>query len=196
MYRTSGKLEQVLEGIRKVKEQKKSQNSETPIINLRFIAMKHNELEIPKLSDFARSLGVDNMTVRKYFAIPNSMPEEKNPGNLFMPSKTGFQLPELSGQDHQPVRISNNLCKTLWNCPTIHWDGTVCSCFLDFDEKRPLGNVTEKSFKEIWYSKAYRELRQSFRKKWQDLLLCKDCTCGFKGGDVGSESNVEILFFS
>jgi radical SAM protein with 4Fe4S-binding SPASM domain len=196
MYRTSGKLDQVLEGIRKVKEQKKSQNSETPLINLRFIVMKHNEHEIPKLTSFARSVGVDNMTIRKYFSIPNSTLDEKTLGDSFMPSKTDFQLPELSGQDRQPVRIPNNLCKNLWNCPTIHWDGTVCSCFLDFNEERPLGNLEKESFKEIWYSRSYKDLRKSFRKKWQDLPLCKDCSCGFKGGDVGSESNVEILFFS
>jgi hypothetical protein len=34
-------------------------NSQTPLINPRFLVMKHNEQEIPGLKKLARSLGVD-----------------------------------------------------------------------------------------------------------------------------------------
>ena len=93
------------------------------------------------------------------------------------------------------MRLLNNPCRNLWNCPTLHWNGTVCSCFMDFDEERPLGDLRGQHFEEIWKGQAFQKLRRAFRKGWQDLPLCGECSSGFKGGDVGRESNAEIVLF-
>ena len=57
-YRRDGQLETVLQGIRNVVEAKKALGSKTPLINLRFIVMQHNEHEVGKLHELAESLGV------------------------------------------------------------------------------------------------------------------------------------------
>jgi MoaA/NifB/PqqE/SkfB family radical SAM enzyme len=194
-YRARGRLERVIEGIRRVEAQKGLLRSDTPLINVRFIAMRHNEHEIPMLPGFARSLGVDSVTVRKFFAVPNSWEGTEDQGSPYAPGRAEFRLPEIRGENHEALRVSRNRCKTLWNCPTVHWDGTVCSCFLDFNEDRPLGNLAHEGFREIWCGRPYRMLRRAFREDWQNLRLCRECSCGFKGGDIGRESNVEITFF-
>ena len=195
-YRNEGRLESVIEGIRKVVAEKKSLKSKTPLVNFRFIVMKHNEGEIPHLKEFARSLEVDALTLRKFYAIPNRREERMEAKRELMPSQAKFQLPEHSPEDQRPIRIARNPCKTLWNCPTIHWDGTVCSCFADFNEERPLGFLGQQRFKEIWNGQAFRNLRRDFRKAWQELPLCRECSSGFKGGDIGRESNAEVVLFS
>ena len=192
-YRAAGRLETVLEGIKKVVAEKKSLKSKTPLVNFRFIVMKHSEQEIPQLRELARSLGVDALTLRKFYAIPNRRQEGAGQKREFMPSQAKYQLPEHSQEDQRPTRITKNPCKNLWNCPTIHWEGTVCSCFMDFNEECPLGALRQKSFKEIWYGQVFRDLRRNFRKRWQELPLCGECSNGFKGGDVGRESNAEIV---
>jgi MoaA/NifB/PqqE/SkfB family radical SAM enzyme len=192
-YRAAGRLETVLEGIKKVIAEKKSLKSKTPLVNFRFIVMKHGEQEIPHLRELARSLGVDALTLRKFYAIPNSRQDGAGQKGELMPSQPKYQLPEYSQEDQRPIRITKNPCKNLWNCPTIHWEGTVCSCFMDFNEERPLGVLKNQSFKEIWYGQAFRDLRRNFRKCWQELPLCGECSCGFKGGDVGRESNAEVV---
>jgi MoaA/NifB/PqqE/SkfB family radical SAM enzyme len=53
LYRQGGDLEKVVEGIRNVVETKESLGSVTPLINLRFIVMKHNEHEIGEPEKFA-----------------------------------------------------------------------------------------------------------------------------------------------
>jgi MoaA/NifB/PqqE/SkfB family radical SAM enzyme len=195
-YRAAGRLETVFEGIRKVMAAKKFLESKTPLVNFRFIVMKHNEEEIPQLMDLGRSLGVDALTLRKFYAIPNRQQGRVEQKSEFIPSQARYQLPEYSPEDLRPMRITKNPCKNLWNCPTIHWDGTVCSCFMDFNEERPLGVLRRQSFKEIWYGQTFRDLRRNFRECWQELPLCEECSSGFKGGDVGRESNADIeLFF-
>ena len=76
-YRASGDLDSVLQGIKNVVAQKKQKNADTPIVNLRYIVMKHGEKEFPHLKAFARSLGVDVLTFRKFFAVTDAMHKEK-----------------------------------------------------------------------------------------------------------------------
>ncbi len=52
-YRGKGNLETVITGIRNVARIKKELNSETPLINFRFLTMRHNEHEIHILKEFA-----------------------------------------------------------------------------------------------------------------------------------------------
>jgi hypothetical protein len=112
-----------------------------------------------------------------------------------IPSETKFQMPALSA-DSKPIRLARNPCKNLWNCPAIHWNGTVCSCFMDYNETHPLGSLRTHSFREIWHGIPYAKLRRAFRQSWQDLTLCGQCASGFQGGDIGREANSEVIYFS
>ncbi len=200
--RRGGSLDRVLEGIEQVVAEKRRLGSDTPLVNFRFIVMKHDEHEIPGLRDFASDLGVDVLTLRKLHFVPGTGTEieggsgEKagEHGSALVPSETAYRLPLISQNGKGPLRVERNPCRNLWNCPTIHWDGTVCSCFMDYEEKRPLGCLRDQSFRAIWYGEPYRRLRRAFREKWQDVPLCKDCASGFQGGDVGREANAEAFF--
>ena len=65
-FRRQGNLETVLQGIRNVVEEKRRAQSNTPLVNFRFIVMKHGEREVPHVRAFASSLGVDVLTLRKF----------------------------------------------------------------------------------------------------------------------------------
>jgi MoaA/NifB/PqqE/SkfB family radical SAM enzyme len=194
-YRATGSLATVIEGIRRVVAEKRLQQSDKPLINFRFIVMKHSEQEVPQLTEFARSLGVDALTIRKFHGVPNLSLYGGEDENDFVPTQHKHQLPVRSAEDQRPVRAARNPCKNLWNCPTIHWDGTVCSCFLDFSEEHPLGALRTRSFEDIWGGEAFRDLRRDFRENWEALPLCGKCSCGFEGGDIGRESNAEVILF-
>jgi MoaA/NifB/PqqE/SkfB family radical SAM enzyme len=192
-FRDRGELETVLQGIRNVVGEKRRQGSATPVVNFRFIVTKHGEGEVPLLKGYARSLGVDVLTLRKFHFVPGT--ETDGEGSSLVPNQLDYQLPPLSGDGRQPLRLVRNPCRNLWNCPTVHWDGTVCSCFMDYSERRPLGSLVERRFREIWYGEPYRKLRRAFRKRWHEVPLCGDCASGFAGGDVGREANAEAVFF-
>lgn len=185
-FRVLGNLETVLEGIRRVVAERKRQNSQTPLINLRFIVMKQNEHEVPYLRQLAKELGVDALTLRKYRDWFND--------SELQPSDTTYQLPNDSYQKTR--RLKDNPCKHLWNNPSIHWDGSIVSCFVDYKGDQVLGEMKQHSFKEIWNGETYRKLRRTFRTDWQNHPLCGTCSYGYEGGNMGEEANSEVTFYN
>jgi MoaA/NifB/PqqE/SkfB family radical SAM enzyme len=186
-FRQLGDLDVALEGVRRVVAERKRQNSKTPIINLRFIVMKQNEHEVPYLKSLAQELGVDALTLRKY--------RDWFHDDDYQPSDDTYQLKGRTSPE-APKRLRNNPCKHLWNCPTIHWDGAVCSCFVDYKGEHPLGQLGKRPFMEIWRGEDYQRLRRKFRTDWQNHPLCGTCSYGYEGGDMGREANAEVTFYN
>ncbi len=195
-YRVRGDLETVLEGVQNVVAEKRRQQASHLVVNFRFIVMKHNQHETPRLQEFAGPLGVDVLTLRRFYSVPNDQNDDTPDSERLIPDQTAFQLPVRSGDNGRPIRVTKNPCRNLWNCPTIHWDGTVCSCFMDFNEKRPLGKLPEQRFEDIWRGETYRNLRRAFRNAWLDLSPCSMCSSGYQRGDVGREANAEATYFA
>lgn len=193
-FRESGKLHIALEGVSNVLQERKRQASRLPLVNLRFIVNRTNEHELPSVKSFAEALGVDVLTLRKYHSISDFVTTVSADQN-FIPQSGQFQLP-LRNKDNEIERIRKNSCKNLWNCPTIHWDGTVCSCFMDYSQQRPLGNVQHESIKEIWRGQKYQRLRKQFKKEWGNTPICDSCSNGFLGGNVGRDANAQAIFFA
>ncbi|HSW50580.1 MAG TPA: radical SAM protein, partial [Bryobacteraceae bacterium] len=146
-FREKGRLDTVLEGVRRLVSEKRRLGSRTPVVNLRSIVMKHSEHQVADVHRLAEQLGVDILTLRKFHFVPGTGgdcdPAEAG-GDALVPSEIRYQLPALLESGREPVRVSKNPCRNLWNCPTVHWDGTVCSCFMDYNERRPLGSLRER----------------------------------------------------
>jgi radical SAM protein with 4Fe4S-binding SPASM domain len=193
-FRAGGTLGGVKRGVENVVHARWELGSATPLVNFRFIVMRHNEHEIPGLRDFARSIGADALTLRRFHNVPKQGPFWVDEAAKLVPRQKQYQLPPRD-EDGRPVRAKYNPCRTLWNNPTIHWDGSVVSCSMDFGEQRVLGNVTDNTFREIWEGEAYRRLRRSFRRGWQQLELCSECASGYAGGDFGRDATADLVFF-
>lgn len=195
-YRQGGDLEKVIAGIKNVVSVKRALNSETPLVNLRFVVMKHNEHEIPRLKDFAEQLGVDVLTLRSLYPYDdgNSCATEAD-GNEFLPENPEYQRFVYDPETRSRVRRKHNPCKTLWNNPAIHWDGKVCPCTFDPHDKHVLGDLDQETFRDIWFGASYRKLRRQFRKDYQHLDLCSECTNAFEGGACSTEDIVETWVF-
>jgi radical SAM protein with 4Fe4S-binding SPASM domain len=198
-YRQGGRLDDVLQGIRTLVDRKRALNSRKPLINLRFLVMRHNEHEIPKLPDLAKSLGADALTLNTL----NSHCQETDPAERawlearyqeLLPRDRRYQRFRYTKAGDKR-RVARNPCKRLWNNPAIHWDGTVASCFFDFAEKRKLGNVQTDTLTAIWRGAEYRKLRRAFRRGWEKLDLCRACSNSFVGGDCSWETMSEAIFF-
>ncbi len=196
-YRQGGKLESVLEGIKAIVARKHELNSKTPFINLRFIIMKHNEHEIPKLNDFANSLKVDALTFRTLnpFGNNNSHPN-KIDGNKLLPENPAYKRFIYDPKDHSRIQLKYNPCKRLWNNPVIHWDGKVCQCTFDTHGRYVLEDLTKENFKDIWSGISYRELRHQFLKDYKKLKLCSECKYAFKSSSCNTDFIIESTFFT
>ncbi len=196
-YRHGGNLDKVLTGIKNVVAAKQRLNSITPLLNFRFIAMKHNEHEITKLPDFTEQLGIDVLTVRTLCSYDEGETcVSRADGNNFLPDNSTYQRFTETRVTNSRKRRRNNPCKTLWNNPAIHWDGKVCPCTFDPHERQILGDFRKETFKEVWFGTAYQTYRRKFRKNYQQLILCSKCTNAFEGGSCGTEDIVESYFFN
>jgi radical SAM protein with 4Fe4S-binding SPASM domain len=199
-YRQKGKLESVLDGIRTIVEQKRVLNSKTPFINLRFIVMKQNEHEIPRLKELSKSLKVDALTFKTLNPHSNftymEKTSKKDEGNELLPENNLYRRFKYTQDGHTRIRLKQNPCKSLWNSPVIHWNGIVCPCTYDYNEKYILGDLKENTFKNIWFETPYRRMRNQFRKDWGKINFCNECSFAYAGGDCSRESVAEAIFFN
>jgi len=187
LYRERGSLEDVLEGVRTVVARKRELNAERPLINLRFLVMKHNEHEVPRLNDLARSLGVDVLSLKTL--------NPYGPDTELLPENPGYRRFRYAEDGQTPLRRKHNPCKNLWNMPAIHWNGTVALCTYDYKEEYVLGELRTSSFRDIWHGAEYRRLRRQFRANWEKIPLCNQCSFAYEGGSCIDEIIAEALFF-
>ena len=199
-YRQGGDVETVLEGVRTIVERKRALGSETPLINLRFLVTTDNEHEIPELKKLAESLGVDALSLKTinphsdnlYTAEESSHDED---GTEFFPQNVRYRRFDYAADGRTRIRLAKNPCRNLWNAPAIHWNGVVCPCTYDYAEHFVLGDLREDSFRDIWTGDAYANMRNQFRRDWEKLAMCCNCSFAFKGGSCIDESIAEVQFF-
>ena len=200
-YRKGGDFDAVIRGMRKIVAKKRELKVKTPIINLRFIVMKHNEHEISLIKELAKTEGADVltfMTLNPYIdAIycDNEVATTENKNN-YLPVNASHRRFRVSQAGKTRVKLKNNPCKHLWNNPVVHWNGAVCPCTYDYYEKHALGNLKEYAFKKIWHGLSYRNIRKQFCKGWEGLSLCRECSYGYEGGDLGREAISEAFYFN
>jgi radical SAM protein with 4Fe4S-binding SPASM domain len=198
-YRQGGSLESVLQAIRTVVARKRDLKSKTPLINFRFIVMKHNEHEIPRLKELAKSLEVDALTLKTLNPV-NQDPYSENPSqtrihNEFLPEDHHYRRFKYDSTGQNVIRVQRNACKQLWNNPVIHWNGTVCTCTYDPKDKYVLGDLRQQTFKDIWHGAPYCGLRRRFRRGWNQLPLCGECSYAYEGGNCYNQIIAEAFFF-
>jgi radical SAM protein with 4Fe4S-binding SPASM domain len=197
VYRQGGQLESALKGIRMVVARKRALCSRAPLVNLRFIVMKYNEHEVPQLKAFARSLGVDALTLKTlnpYCQDPYWETDSKRP-NEFLPDNPRYRRFKYMSTGLDRIRLRRNPCKQLWNSPTIHWNGVIRPCTYDPKDKVVLGDLKQDTLEDIWFGAPYRHMRREFRTQWEKINLCGECSYAYKGGNCSRETMAEAFFF-
>jgi radical SAM protein with 4Fe4S-binding SPASM domain len=67
-------------------------------------------------------------------------------------------------------------CPLLWTRASITYTGDLKYCENDWYNKKIVGNVKEKSIRNIWNSAEYRKLRSlHVKKRFSEIPLCKNC---------------------
>jgi len=197
-FRQSGKLESALKGTRNLVAAKRAMNSQTPLINFRFLATKHNEHEIPDLKKLVISLGVDVLTIKTlnpYESYAENRFERQANFDEILPVGERYQrfrYEEAAGDRHRIRR--NPPCTRLWDCMTIRWNGVVPVCTYDYREKHVLGNIMTNPAKNVWSGTPIRSFRRQFKNDPELIELCKNCSYSFEGGSSDGETIAEVFY--
>jgi radical SAM protein with 4Fe4S-binding SPASM domain len=176
VYRQGGKVDVVIEGIRRLTAAKRHLGSRKPTVNLQFIVMRHNQGEIEEMRQLAKDLGVDKLTMK---SVQVGTVEE---ATTFLPDDPHYRRYDFSG-DHLRTKGGDRfLCSRLWRGTVINWDGTVSPCCFDKDGEHVLGEVGQDGggLRSIWKSGRYRTFRDRVLKGRNRIGMCRNCTEGVK----------------
>lgn len=176
-YRKEGKLNEVLEGTKRIVEWKRKFKSKTPYLIFQFLVVRHNEHEIEKVKQLGRELGVNAVKFKTaqiydYENGSDLIPEEE---------KYARYTKKVAGGKWVLKSTLPNECWKMWHSSVITWDGKVVPCCFDKDATHSMGDMKKNSLHEIWRQPQYQRFRQSLLSSRKKIDICKNCS---EGGPV------------
>ncbi|MDX1477307.1 MAG: radical SAM/SPASM domain-containing protein [Saprospiraceae bacterium] len=174
-YRREGSLEQVLAGARNIVKWKQRLGSRKPHTVFQFLVVRPNEHQIPEVYRLAREIGIDEVKLK------TAQVYDYKHGNPLIPTIDKYARYRLEPDGTYRVKNTlRNRCWKLWHACVITWNGTVVPCCFDKDASHPMGDLRERSFREIWHNGAYRAFRTRILAGREKIDICTNCTEGCK----------------
>lgn len=137
--RPPAKFAEVESNIRRYLDLRRQGGGAGPHTAIEIIRMRETVELMQDFIDRWKTSGVDEVRVVEYMTWHGLADDRRVEGT---PSGSGY-----------------NPCAAPFQHGCILSDGTVVPCCLDLDGEMPLGNVAERSFREIWRGDDYRRLR-------------------------------------
>ena len=171
-YRVGGDFEQVKRGIRNVSDAISHSRSSLRL-EIQFLVTRYNEKQIPDAVVFAK---VVNAVLRL-----KSMQIINNDFDRWLPVSEKFRRYRKSNNEYTVKNTTGNHCLRLWLNPVVTWDAKVVPCCFDKNADNIMGDLTESSFRAIWYGEKYKIFRDSLLKDRKSIEICRNCTSGLSG---------------
>lgn len=171
-FRVGARLEPILRGVRRLAAMKREQGAALPVLHMRFIVMRHNEHELPRVESFARENDFELLTIRTLSIIDTERPERLHSG--FVPAQKLWRAYDYQGE--RRVHRPDFVCQQPFWFPTVLADGTVVACEQDYNAQQAMGRFPQDgSFANIWRSGRAAEARRRIRDHACDLSFCRNC---------------------
>lgn len=173
-YRIGGRLDKVIKGAENIVKWKKELKSKKPFVIFQFLVVKPNEHQIEDVKKLAAETGVDDV----WFKTAQVYDYENDPHQLIPTIDKYSRYRKNKEGQHEFKNKLYNHCWRLWHATVISWDGLVVPCCFDKDAQHRLGNLKDKSFKEIWQSEAYINFRRQILQSRKNIDICANCSEG------------------
>ncbi|MEJ2040362.1 MAG: radical SAM protein [Desulfosarcinaceae bacterium] len=180
-YRMGGRLEVVLQTIRRLANAKEKMGAAHPLIEVRSLATRHTEHQMPTLLKLAQDSGADLFTVKTL------RPYNYRGSNLdetFVPESEKLSRYCYKGSRREARLRTDFLSKGALCCakplyaPTLNSDGTLAFCSYAQHGDEFFGSVKNDEIKTVWNSCSSRDRRVRFLRAG-GTLSCR--TCFFRG---------------
>jgi len=172
-YRIGGRLEKVIDGTRRLMQERKRAGSRTPNVALQFLVMRHNEHEIPGMKRLAKEIGVDRLLIKN---IEVHSPEE---ARQWLPGADAFRRYHFDGKTLRVKNSDKKSCTRPWISTLVNWDGTIVPCCFDKNGHYPMGNIHTVPISEIWQGENFLKFRTKLLRDRSDIDICRNCNQGF-----------------
>lgn len=171
-YRVGAKLEPILEGMHKLAELKRRRKARFPVLQLRYIVMRHNEHEVDQIEDFARRHEFELLTLRSISLFDSTNAETVQSG--FVPVNELLQPYQY--KEGKRLKRPGFICTMPFWFPSVQADGGVVSCEQDHSGKQLFGKLDGRTgFREIWFSEQAARVRKLVRDEHEKLSFCLNC---------------------
>lgn len=169
--RSGASIAKVAENVKRFVEIKKEKGLDRPLVSFRAILMKETEPHMEELVFKSEELGIDILYIQLFISIiaeKGFMDSSLSPEEI---KDFSNKLDNWKKQVNMDIitesfgNSSNNFgqCNLPWFSPNITAEGYVTPCCTISNQSiLSMGNVFEKSFKEIWNSKEFISFRSGF----------------------------------
>jgi radical SAM protein with 4Fe4S-binding SPASM domain len=170
VYRAGARLAPALEGVRRLEEMKRACGAELPLVSMRYIVMKHNQHELPRLRSFAAGAGFDCLSVRTLSIIDY----DESAHSAMVPDAEPYRAYDYDGG--RRVRRGDFTCQWLPLFPALLSNGAVAPCDQDYNGRYAYGRVgRDGSFNDIWFGARAAETRRAMMTDPAAFSCCRMC---------------------
>lgn len=170
-FRKDGDFEKVATSVAWLCAEKKRLGLAKPRIELQFIAMRHNEHELPEMRRLAREWGVDALRVKTVGA-------DDDETRSLVPTQRLLSRYEPDGET---PNVRHSFCTMAWDHTVVNVDGSVTPCCYlrpDMGDAFVMGNVFDTPFTSIWRGEKYRQFREQMLGGRESMPVCNRCRGG------------------
>ncbi|ANH81157.1 radical SAM protein [Niabella ginsenosidivorans] len=173
-YRVGGNINKVIEGARNIVKWKKQLNSKTPYVFFQFLVVKPNQHQIEDIKRLAKEVGVNEVR----FKTAQVYDYREDPNHLIPTINRYSRYKRNADGTYSPKNKIKNGCWKMHHSNVITWDGLVVPCCFDKDATHRLGDLKNKSFKEIWKNHQYNQFRKALKSGRAAIDICANCSEG------------------
>lgn len=177
-YRRNADFGEILEGIRRVVRARRDGRSDTPIVELQFIVMKHNQHQIDAMRALARDLGVDRF-IEKTVGINPTDPDFQRLARELLPDDLSHSRFECRPDGVFALKgEAPCCCEYIYSTMVINSNGEVTPCCYDVLSDYVMGNVFETPLGDIWRGEKFMEFRRRVEEERETIPICAECPEG------------------
>jgi hypothetical protein len=165
-----------MEGAANIVKWKRKLKSKTPYVFFQSLVVRPNEHQLQEVKELADKTGVDGIR----YKTAQIYDYAKDPNQLIPRHTELSRYRKKSDGDYESKNPLKNHCWRLWHSPVITWDGLVVPCCFDKDAKHRMGDLKNKTFKEIWKQPEYLDFRRKILKGRAEIDICSNCSEGVK----------------
>jgi MoaA/NifB/PqqE/SkfB family radical SAM enzyme len=159
-FRAGARLAPALSGVERLAAIKRERGQQLPVLHMRYIVMKHNQHELPRLEGFAREHRFDMLTIRTLSPLACDVADSVHLD--YLPDTPEYRSYRYEGG--RRVARGDFVCQQPFWFPTLFADGTVVGCEQDHNGTRPFGSVGNgASFREVWDAAQAARARKEVR---------------------------------
>ena len=159
-FRVGARLAPALAGVRRLAAIKQQLGQRLPVLHMRYIVMKHNQHELPRLESFAREHFFDMLSTRTLSPLACGVADSVHLD--YLPDAPEYRTYRYD--QGRRVTRQDFVCQQPFWFPTVFADGTIVGCEQDHNGTRPLGALGDGvSFRNVWTSAQAARVRKDVR---------------------------------